>query len=277
MKQKQLIFCMGLSAIALLTSCNEREFEFPSEGSKETEKGTLVLNLNASTNFDQTRAVDEDDYGNVQNYNVKVLTSDGKEKLSCKGSELSSKLPLTLGIGSYTVEASYGQERTKSRDEFYMYGKDVVTVKSNAQETVNVECTPTCGKVSVTFDDEMAELFTEYYVSFDLTTTKGKETFDWAKVDKDPWYIYLDKGDNTINYTIHLTAKDDYLAEIGNEKVNTGKVTGSFSLQRNEGHNLDIRPNYIPSTGGGMKLTITIDGGTNNHPITWEVPSSWTN
>ena len=267
---------MGLSAIALLTSCNEREFEFPSEGSKETEKGTLVLNLNASTNFDQTRALNEETYANTANYDVIIEDLNGKTLKSYKASELSSKLPLTLSLGSYRIKAYYGQELPKSRDRFYVYGEEVVNVIPEGV-TATVNCTPTCGKVSVAFDDEMAELFTEYNVSFDLTTTKGKETFDWEKADKDPWYIYLDKGDNTINYTIHLTAKDDYLAVIGNENVNSGTVTGSFSLQRNEGHNLVIRPNYIPSTGGGMKLTITIDGGTNDHPITWEVPSSWTN
>ena len=278
MKQKQLIFCMGLSAIALLTSCNEREFEFPSEGSKETEKGTLVLNLNASTNFDQTRALNETDYENIQNYDVKVLTSEGKEKLSCKASDLSNKLPLTLGIGSYRVVASFGKEHTKSQSEFYMYGERLVTITPDCELNENVNCTPTCGKLSVAFDDEMAELFTEYKATFAFTTTKGDESIEWGKTDNEPWYIYLDNGANTINYTIHLTAKDDYLAEIGTEKekVNSGTVKGSFTLQRNEWHNLVIRPNFIPSTGGGLKLTITIDGETNDHPITWEVPSSWT-
>lgn len=280
MKQKQLIFCMGLSAFALLTSCNEREFDLkPSQGSNENEKGTLALNLNASANFSQTRSLDEDDYENIQNYDVKVLTSEGEEKLSCKVSEFSSTLPLTLGVGTYRVVASYGQERTKSQSEFYMYGEELVEVTPKGQATVTVNCTPTCGKLSVAFDDEMAELFTEYKATFSFTTTKGDESIEWGKTDNEPWYVYLDNGNNTINYTIHLTAKDDYLAEIGTEKekVNSGTVTGSFTLQRNEWHKLVIRPNYVPSTGGGLKLTITIDEDTNDHPITWEVPSSWTN
>ena len=66
---------MGLSVLALFASCAERDFDLdPSNGSKE--QGTLVLNLNASAEFDQTRALNENDYKKAIIVLGAILTSD---------------------------------------------------------------------------------------------------------------------------------------------------------------------------------------------------------
>lgn len=274
MKKNQLIFCMGLSAIALLASCNEREFDLkPSEGSKE--QGTLVLNLNASTDFDQsTRALNEADYRNTQNYDVRVINAANENViLECKASQLSANLPKNVEIGSYRIEASYGTEKDASRNEFFMFGDVVAQVKSNEEKNVTVNCTPTCGKISVAFDPTMATYYSDYNVTFGGTQKLGKNTISWSKTDTEPWYLALGKSAETVTYTLTMTTKDDYLPQ--GSTSNTGVVTGSFSLERNKAHKLTISPNYIPTTEGGMKLTITIDDSTNDKEITWEVPVTW--
>jgi hypothetical protein len=274
MKQKQLFFCMGLSAVALFSSCNEREFDLnPSEGSKE--QGTLVLNLNASTDFDQsTRALSEADYRNTQNYDVRVINATNENViLECKASQLSSYLPKKVDIGSYRVEAFYGKEVDASRSDFYMYGDAVATVKSKEEKAITVNCTPTCGKISVAFDSQMSTYYSDYNVTFTGTKKLGTKSISWSKNDTEPWYVALDKTAETISYTINLTTKDDYLPQ--GSSSNTGTVTGTFSLERNKAHKLTITPNYIPTTDGGMKLTITIDDSTNDKEITWEVPVTW--
>lgn len=273
MKQKQLIFCMGLSAIALFASCNEREIDLnPNGGSKE--QGTLILNLNASTDFDQTRALDESTYRNTQNYDVRVINASNENViLECKASQLSANLPKKVDIGSYRVEASYGTEKDASRNEFFMFGETVTTVKSKEEKAITVDCTPTCGKVSVVFASDMSTYYTDYNVTFSGTKKLGAKTISWAKSDTEPWYIALDKTAETISYTINLTTKDEYLPEGSN--TNTGTASGTFTLERNKAHKLTITPNYIPTTEGGMKLTITIDDSTNDKEITWEVPVTW--
>lgn len=273
MKQKQLIFCMGLSAIALFASCNEREIDLnPNGGSSE--QGTLILNLNASTDFDQTRALDESTYRNTQNYDVRVVNASNENViLECKASQLSANLPKKVDIGSYRVEASYGTEKDASRNEFFMYGEAVTTVKSKEEKAITVDCTPTCGKVSVVFASDMSTYYTDYNVTFGGTKKLGAKTISWAKNDTEPWYIALDKSAETISYTINLTTKDEYLPEGSN--TNTGTASGTFTLERNKAHKLTITPNYIPTTEGGMKLTITIDDSTNDKEITWEVPVTW--
>ena len=273
MKQKQLIFCMGLSAIALFASCNEREIDLnPNGGSSE--QGTLSLNLNASTDFDQTRALDESTYRNTQNYDVRVINASNENViLECKASQLSANLPKKVDIGSYRVEASYGTEKDASRNEFFMYGEAVTTVKSKEEKSITVDCTPTCGKVSVVFDSDMSTYYTDYNVTFGGTKKLGAKTISWAKNDTEPWYIALDNTAETISYTINLTTKDEYLPDGSN--TNSGTASGTFTLERNKAHKLTITPNYIPTTDGGMKLTITIDDSTNDKEITWEVPVTW--
>ena len=275
MKQKHLIFCMSLCAMPLFSSCfsNEHDFDLDPVGDSK-EKGSLVLNLSAATNFDQTRSLNENDYKNTQNYNVKVINvSNENVILECKASELSSNLPKKVDIGSYRVEAYYGNERDASRSDFYMFGEAVATIKAKEQKTISVNCTPTCGKVSVAFDSQMATYYSDYNVTFGGTKKLGAKTFPWSKSDTEPWYIALDKSGETVSYTISLTTKDEYLPE--GASTNTGTVTGTFALERNKAHKLTISPNYKPTTDGGVKLSIIIDDSTNDKNITWEVPVTW--
>lgn len=273
MKPNHYLFYMGLSVLALFTSCNEREMDlYPDSGAKE--QGTLILNLDASTDFGQTRALDEADYRNTSNYNVKLINASNENViLDCKASQLSVNLPKTVEIGSYRVEASYGTERDASRNEFFMYGDAVVTVKSKEEKTITVNCTPTCGKISVAFDPEMDTYYDDYNVTFGGTKKLGKETIKWSKGDTEPWYVALDKAGETITYTLTLTTKADYLPQ-GSE-TNIGTATGTFTLERNKAHKLTVKPNYIPTTDGSVKLTLTIDDTTNDTVITWEVPVTW--
>ena len=273
MKQKHYLFYMGLSAIALLTSCNEREMDL-NPGGDSKEQGTLILNLDASTDFGQTRALDEADYRNTNNYNVKLINATNENViLECKASQLSANLPKTVEIGSYRVEASYGTEKDASRNEFFMYGDATVTVKSKEEKTITVNCTPTCGKISVDFATDMDTYYEDYNVVFGGTKKLGNGTIQWGKDDTEPWYVGLDKAGETITYTLTLKTKADYLPQ-GSE-TNIGTATGTFTLERNKAHKLTIKPNYIPTTDGGMTLTLTIDDTTNDTVITWEVPVTW--
>ena len=262
----------------LFASCSQREFDLNPGGStsneQNKEQGSLVLNLNASTNFAETRSLNEADYRNTQYYDVKVINaSTDNVILECKAYQLATNLPKTVDIGSYRVEAFYGTERDASRSDFYMFGESVVTIKAKEQKTVTVNCTPTCGKVSVAFDSEMATYYTDYNVTFGGTKKLGAKTFSWSKTDSEPWYIALDKSGETVSYTINLTTKEEYLPE--GASSNTGTVTGTFTLERNKAHKLTISPNYKPTTEGGLKLTIVIDDSTNDKNITWEVPVTW--
>ncbi len=256
---------MGLA----FASCSQD----PTEGAgTDGKQGTLMFSLKETTELVQTRALNEASYKNVDNYTVVVTDKNGREHINAPYSEVAAKMPITLDIGSYTIKAFYGKESTASRNEFYVEGVVNGTIVGEQKEIVEVTCTPTCGRIIVNFNPEMATYFADYNVTFGGTDALGGATIAWAKNDAEPWYVLLKKGGETINYTISVTAKDEYTT--GGNK--TATTTGSFTLQRNKGYKMNINPSYTPSTEGGMKLSITIDDGTNDIPVDWEIPLDWT-
>lgn len=272
MLMKKTTWMLGAMAILGLTfaSCSQD----PAEGSGvDGKQGVLMLSLNGKTNFVKTRALNESSYNNTDNYTVVVTDKDGRERLNCKGSEVASKMPLTMDIGGYTVKAFYGRETAASRDEFYVEGVKSGTIKADQREDIEVVCTPTCGRIMVNFNEEMATYFSDYTVSFSGTEALGSETLAWLKNDVEPWYVKLNEGGETISFTITTTAKDEYVNSSNKEQVAT--KTGTFRLSRNKGYKMNINPSYTPSEGGSVSIEITIDESTNDKPVDIEVPVDW--
>lgn len=262
---KGLALC-SLMAFAACTSLDEGLEQANAEGQ-------LELRLSAGTNFSETRAVNEASYRNTDNYIVQVYDKEGTERLKCKGSELGSKLPLTLPIGGYSVKASYGTRQPASRDVFYVEGTASGNIKADGSESVNVTCTPTCGRVKVTFDSEMPTYFSNYNVTFGGTTTLGTQTVAWAKNDTEPWYLELDKAGETVTFTITTTTQSDYV-HTGNQQETMVK-TGTFRLERNKAYNLGVRPSHTAPGSGTVGIEITIDESTNDIEVPIEVPVEW--
>lgn len=271
-----LVFLLGTTSI--FTSCLSEEQDLTSSEHNNVQKGSLVLNLNTSADFTlPARALNLQNYKTTSNYSVQILnTTNNNVVLECKGSELSSYLPKTLDIGSYRVTAAYGTESAASRNDFHVYGASTFTIKANSESTVDVNCVPTCGRVSVVFDAAMSDYYTDYSVSFTGTSALGANTFSWGKSDSEPWYVAVQENGEMVRYTISLTAKEDYLHQnTDGTTAASGMVAGTFKLERNKAHNLTVKPNYTPTTDGGMSLSITIDESTNDHEITYEVPITW--
>ena len=238
----------------------------------ESGYGQLSLTLGAEANFVQTRAVVENSYKDVNNYNVVVMDKDGNVRMNCKGSEIASKMPLTLPIGGYTVEASYGKEQPVSRDNFYVFGKAEGSIKANKTEAVTLTCTPTCGRITVNFDSEMSKYFSNYNVEFFGTKALGDNRFSWEKADKEPWYVKLDEAGEEIGFTITTTTKEEYVH--GNKESVSAK-TGTFKLMRNKAYKMNVKVSYNETQTGSVGIEITIDESTNNIPVDIEVPVDW--
>ena len=267
------------SAIGLTTSClSETKDLEPRSVPEEKETGRLVLDLNADANFNfETRAVDENTYKNTDNYTVNITDNKGNSKFSGTFATLQSRLPLELDLGSYSISAEYGNEYAASRDGFKVVGSNTFTIQAAKTVECNVACTPTAGKVLVEFDASMATYCDTYSVDFSGTAALGTSIAHWGKEDTAPFYLAINENENgeTVNYTIHITAKTDYAGLDGGNKVTNATATGSFQLERNKAKKLTIRPNYTPTTDGGLKIEVTIDESTNDKPITIEVPVTW--
>lgn len=271
MKRKKLMLgTMLMLGAMLLGSCIEHS-EFLDQ--TDPEQGKLSLTLNVDAGFEKvTRAVNESSYTNVDNYIVVVTDKDGVEKMNCKGHEVASKMPLTLNLGSYHVQAFCGTEKAYSREEIYVYGEAYGTLLAYEEETVEVVCTPTCGRISVNFDGSMAEFYNDYSVTFSGTEAMGAENISWLKGDKEPWYVKLNEGGETISFAITTKAKDEYV----NNELQGDVKTGTFKLYRNKAYKMNISANYTPTNIGEIKITITIDESTSDKPVDIEVPIEWT-
>ena len=282
MKKKHLFFCMGLSAMAFLASCTsgEKDFDLAPDAQGEQKAGSIVLSLDADTRFtSQTRALNEADYRNISDYTVQLYNNDSPTDLivNCKYSQLDSYMPSSFDPGTYTVKAFYGTESNFSRNSFYVEGiKNNVTVTAGNLTTVSLTCAPTCGKLSVEFDQEMSTYYDSYDVAFTQAQAFNGSAISWIATDTEPWYVKLAAEGETLRYTINLTAKDQYAyTDAQGNKKTSGTVTKEFSLQRNRAYKLKIKPDYTAMTEGGIRITIEIDEGTNQVDIPVVVPVDW--
>ena len=187
MKRKEMMLGAALVLGVTLSSCSKISDDFQITGSGQ---GLLSLTLGAQAEFPEkrttNRVVSETTFENTDNYTVVVTDRDGVEKLRCKGSELSSKMPLILNMGAYNVQAFYGVEHNASRDNFYVFGEVQGNIKAEQKEEIEVVCTPTCGRIVVNFDANMKNFFSDYKVEFGGTQALGSETIEWLKDDTEP-------------------------------------------------------------------------------------------
>ena len=278
MKTNKTILIMMLGA-TLTTACVSEDHDLaPGQTQTAAKKGRLSVSLSSEASFDvATRALTEATYRNTNNYTVQLVNSSTQDVLmECKGSELSQNLPKELEIGSYEVKAFYGTERDASRNDFRVEGSKSFTIAAEQTTSVTVDCAPTCGKISVAFDAEMATYYDDYNVTFGGTAALGAKTIAWAKADTEPWYVALGTTAETVTYTVALTAKEAYaITDVEGNKQSTGTAIGTFQLERNKAQKLTVKPNYVAPSEGGLTITITIDDTTNDRPVTIEVPVSW--
>lgn len=262
-----LVLLLGMAFI----SCSQETDLTPED---QTAHVRLNLNLDANADFGaSTRAVTESEYRKVDNYDVVVLDKNGIEKLNCKAYEVESRMPITLPIGAYTVKAYYGNERAASRNEFYVYGEEQGSIKADGTHAVELICTPTCGRIAVTFENGMSDYFSDYKVFFKGTEALAGDSISWLRDDAEPWYVKLNEGGETVKFAIHAKTKDGF-ANAANGMQEYIK-TGQFTLNRNKAYKMNVTYTHTPTGEGGLKVVITIDERTNDKEVEIEVPVTW--
>lgn len=254
------MFCAMLALGVAGISCSS------DEEVAQGEKGVGILSFDISTDTKfQSRAVDESDYRNLDNYTVQLLDGEGEVYKEYQY----DKLPVSLEVepGTYQLKAFYGEDKPASTTSMYVEGVSAqATVEAGQEEPVrmSVTCKPVCAKVQVAFDKEaLDKYFSDYSVTF-KTVALGDDSFIWKKADTDPVYLKVNNNE-VVKYTVTAKYTDTSIAD--------AVVEGTYTLSPKSGLTLSV----APAGDGTLGLTITIDKSTNDIEQDIEVPNEWVN
>lgn len=257
---RMFFFSCMIGAGLIATSCSSNE-----EISSSDNKGFIQLSVKADATFSVplSRAVNEENYKDVNNYQVQILNSSDNKVVKEYASLSEVPEKVELNNGSYTLKAFYGTDNDASRTDFYVEGTSSFAIQGEAQ-SVTVNCAPVCGKVIANFDPTMVDYFSDYSIIYETKalSTAGK-TAVWSKTDTEPWYLKVNKAGEEIKATIQITRKSD-------NKSST--VEKTYTLAPNKSWTLKIAPQ---DSNGSLGIVIEIDESTNDHEVDIEVPSDW--
>ena len=249
-----------MTSSVCLTSCVEEVMMAQANGEAE-----VRIELNVDTQFGpETKAVDENSYKDINTYQIEIRKNDANGEI-VKNGLYNTFTEVKLQRGNYYIKAYKGAEHVSSQDEFYAVGSTSFSIVDENPKNISFTCEPTCAKCQVSFDANMDEYFSDYYVTYS-TAALGSNPVSSTKTNTAPWYLKVNDNEE-VKATIHLTRKSD-------GKTNTGEW--KYTLSPNKGWTLKIKANNNTSEGN-LGITITIDEGTNDIPIKIEVPSDWIN
>ncbi len=245
---------LGFAAFTACTS-DEEEALIP-EG-----KGYVKLSLNADAGF-QTKAVDESEYRDVNNYTVQIFKSgqdDGNPIIEGVYGEMDEKYPLVTG--QYVLKAFMGEDKAVSADVLYFYGQNGFKVSEGQTVEVPVTCKPSSARINVVFDPTMDDYFSAYSVKIE-TEAQSPSSFDWTKETVGPIYFKV-KEEEKVVFTVNLTNKENVTAKVD-------AVT--YTLSPGNAKKITVKPHV---NGGNLGISINIDDKPNDHNVDIEIPGEW--
>lgn len=243
---------LGFAAFTACTS-DEEEALIP-EG-----KGYVKLSLNADTGF-QTKAVDESEYQNVDEYTVQIFQEGKQIGEDRTYSEIKEQL-IELPRGTYTVKAFKGEDLAASTNSMYVVGSKDVTI-ANKVEEVSFVCKPVCAKVKVEFDPTMDQYFDNYWVDF-TTEAMGETDYTWQKDYTLPCYMKVNEKEN-VSVVINLVKKEGFNSATS--------ISKTYEMSPLMFKTIKLKPVL---SNGSIGIEITVDESTNDTNVEIEVPSDW--
>lgn len=261
--------CLCALAVGVLAGCSADDEQGPQVADGE---GLLRLDIEAATDFEtMTRAIDEDEYKNTDNYTIKI-TNVSTSGVAYDGKLSDMELPMSLTVGAYNVVAYYGEEfkdAASTTEGFYVEGTATIQINSGDNATAKVICNPaTAAKVTVVYDKALDEYFSDYETTFETAAlTANSAVAKWLKTDTDPLYLKVNNNEK-ITGTLSFTPKSD-----SNVKAQT--MTIDPTLSPGQWYEVTVKPKESTSTDGTLNLTITISSEVKTEEIDITIPADW--
>lgn len=270
MKTYAAMFCAMLAMGALTVSCSSED-----EAVTQGASGQASIMIDLSSDLSYSRAIDESEYGNIQNYRVSMYKGDEPMFEDSLYSEMTLIHKVDFG-GPYTITADYGEDVPYGYDKLYVKGSQTFSVTQGDTHTVSFVCTPANAKLILKYaglgdSDKFEDYFQDCQVS--VKTQYMDEAFSMAKADAGK-ELYLKTGDEgtEVNLSFTITDLEGETATIESEDFQTTKT---ITLKPGVAYTLTIKPNQVDVDGGKLGMDITVDNGVTEEDVTITVPGDF--
>ena len=223
-------------------------------------EGLVKIDLMPEVGF-QTKAVDENEYKDVNKYTVQVFKSGQESNPVIEGLYGELEAEYSLQVGQYVLKAFMGEEKPVSTDKLYFYGEQGFEVKEGKIVEAPVTCKPSSVRINVVFDAKMDEYFSDYSLKIE-TEAQKPSSFEWKKDTVGPGYFKVGKQEE-VRVTVNLTNKENVTAK--------GSVK-TYTLSPADALRITLKPVI---NNGNLGISITVDETTVDHPVDIIIPGDW--
>lgn len=251
MKFKLLV---PLSALALfVASCSNDDFASSSDGTGKLSP-EFAVDYSISDSRNATRATEQASVTPEISQFTFQLTRDGGTAQTFSG--LEQLLNKDFAVGSYTLEATYGDPDEEGIDKAYYYGSTTFNIYDG--ETASPSLTATLSNTAVSI--EYTEAFKKYFTAYATTVhSSNGATYVEMPNDSESSWAYVKSGDISLN--VSFTKQNGVSGEVEAAKI-TGAVAGTHYHVTIDANGGEV---------GNEVITISFDAETDTEPITIDV------
>ena len=270
MKKYAVMFCAMLAMGAFTASCSSED-----EAVAQGASGQASIMIDLSSDLSYSRAINESEYMNVQNYKVTLSSEKGDVFKDALYSSLETEYKVDFNT-PYTLTAYYGEDVAYGYDKLYVKGSKTFSIPQGDREMITVNCTPANAKLILKYaglsdSDTFEEYFKDCQVS--IKTQYMDKAFTMAKADAGK-ELYLKTGDTGTDVTLSFTITDLEGETVTIEKEDF-ETTKTITLKPGVAYTLTIKPNQIDVDGGKLGMDITVDDGVTEDDVTITVPGEF--
>lgn len=256
------LFCLGA-----LSSCELKD-ELTGPKGENSEMGALELTVSVSESAAQSRANSEA----PGNYPVVIVNKDTEEE-AYNGTYEEMKKPLSLPVGTYTVNSHTPGDIKTSMTSPYYGGEKEMTITKGVVSVLDMVCKMLNTKISLKLGDDFKAAFKEWAIN--LNDGSGHVlTFTEADVENNVVYWYFGDNAHVSTLTMDITATTQDGVKIRDQKQFTkadaeesyeddsDEFTGGDALNINIGaiEESTPEPGEKPQLGFNVSVDITFDG-----------------